>query len=88
MSATANLARTLDALTSDDADVMDDTAAARRMPVGVAEQVQRRAVACRRCGDPIVVRWAEVVSSHRTSQGTVAYVRCACGGLGISLPVH
>jgi hypothetical protein len=88
MSATANLARTFDALTSDDTDVIDGTRTAQRVPVGVAEAAQRHAVACRRCGKPIVVRWAEVVSSHRTSEGTVAYVRCPCGGLGISLPVR
>ena len=88
MSATANLARTFDALTSDETDVMDDTAVAQHLPIGVAAAAQRRAVACRRCGEPIVVRWAEVISSHRTSEGTVAYVRCPCGGLGISLPLH
>jgi hypothetical protein len=42
-------------------------------------------VRCRSCGEPIVVEWASVVSSHRSSSGAVAYVRCPCGGIGLAL---
>ncbi len=40
------------------------------------------ALACRYCGWPEQETY-EVVSRHRTSEGTVVYSRCACGALQV-----
>ena len=37
--------------------------------------------ACRSCGRTDAE--FEVVSVHRTAQGTVSYIRCSCGGLQV-----
>ncbi|WP_167476987.1 MULTISPECIES: hypothetical protein [Nocardia] len=42
---------------------------------------------CTHCGQPID-RADRTMSRHRTSEGTVVYTRCACGGVHIWLEAH
>ena len=58
-------------------------AAVAEPAVAPAALRQPATATCRRCGEPVVLAWATVVSSHATSQGAVSYVRCPCGGLAI-----
>jgi hypothetical protein len=50
---------------------------------GPARIRRDRPLRCRRCGEAVVADWAAVISSHRSGSGTVAYVRCPCGAVGV-----